>query len=290
LVARSARPALLVLAAALVLACGCRKAAAPLPPTQVVAVPVSALPLEPDDPAWQSVPEYPAKLILQDMVEPRQLAVTTGEVRVRAVTSGSQIAFRLGWTDASQDDVADSARFADACAVQLPAKTEPTVPAPQMGEPGRPVEITFWNACWQAIANGRGQSIRDLYPHATVDHYPFEAKPLENDPAAQSQMALRYAPALALGNRMASPGAEPVQDLVADGPGTLAPAPSSRSRGKGRWDSGAWAVVIARPLPAGFSPEAGSQVAFAVWEGAHQEVGARKMRTAWIPLTVAENP
>ena len=32
--------------------------------------------------------------------------------------------------------------------------------------------------------------------------------------------------------------------------------------------------------------EVGSQVAFAVWQGAHGEVGARKMRSAWIPLAL----
>jgi hypothetical protein len=34
----------------------------------------------------------------------------------------------------------------------------------------------------------------------------------------------------------------------------------------------------------GFSNATPSQIAFAVWEGAHTEVGARKMRTGWVPL------
>ena len=159
-----------------------------------------------------------------------------------------------------------------------------------MGEKGRPVEITFWNAAWQATVDGRGDSLRDLYPNAAVDHYPFQAKPLEKDPAAQREMAVRYAPARALGNRMAGPRDKPVQDLVAEGPGTLSPAPSSDSTGRGQRTPTGWSVVIARRLPAGLSPAAGSQIAFAVWQGAQEEVGARKMRTGWINLTMRGQP
>jgi hypothetical protein len=45
-----------------------------------------------------------------------------------------------------------------------------------------------------------------------------------------------------------------------------------------------WAVVIVRPVPDGLTPGARTVVAFAVWDGGRQEVGARKMRTGWIPL------
>ena len=43
-------------------------------------------------------------------------------------------------------------------------ENEPTVPAPQMGEAGRSVEITYWSAAWQAIVDGRGDTIQDVYP------------------------------------------------------------------------------------------------------------------------------
>jgi hypothetical protein len=97
-------------------------------------------------------------------------------------------------------------------------------------------------------------------------------------------MAQRYAPARALGAGMAGPRERPVQDLVAEGPGSLNPAASTRSAGRGWWTDGGWTTVLARPLPEGLNPDTRTQVEFAVWEGAHQEAGARKMRTAWIPL------
>jgi hypothetical protein len=174
--------------------------------------------------------------------------------------------------------------------VQIPAKTEPTIPAPQMGEPGRPVEIVMWNAAWQAVVDGRGDSIRDLYPRASIDHYPFEAASLEKGSAAQGEMAARYAPARSLGNTMAGPRTTPVQDLMAEGPGTLAPRTPSASTGKGVRTNDGWAVVIRRPFPEGVSERTGTQIAFAVWDGAHEEVGARKMRTGWIPVVLKARP
>ncbi len=44
--------------------------------------------------------------------------------------------------------------------------------------------------------------------------------------------------------------------------------------------------MLSRPLPTGLDPGMRTQVAFAVWQGAHQEVGARKMRSVWVPLLV----
>ena len=55
---------------------------------------------------------------------------------------------------------------------------------------------------------------------------------------------------------------------------------------KGLHKAAGWAVVLSRPLPAGLAPGGRSQVAFAVWEGSKQEVGSRKMRTGWTPLSL----
>lgn len=269
---------------------GCSPAPPPAPLAQVVALRTAAVPETPTDAAWDAAPEYVAKLLLQDLVEPRQMETTTSQVRVRALFDGSRLAFRLQWADPSANDLPGPKRFCDACAVQLPGRMEPTLPAPQMGEPGRPVEITYWNAAWQAAADGRGDSIRDLYPHAVVDHYPFQAPPLEKGSPDQEAMALRYTPARAVGNNVAGPHAKAVEDLLAEGPGTLSPAPASNSTGRGAHTGEGWAVVLVRRLPQGLSPDLGTQVAFAIWEGGHEEVGARKMRTAWIPLMFQQAP
>lgn len=261
---------------------GCRNAVATT--TEVVALQAKAIPAAPTDAAWEDAPEHPAKLLLQDLVEPRLMKASTAEVRVRAITNGSEVAFRLEWDDKTQNDLPGPARFLDACAVQVPAKLESNVPDPQMGGQGKTVEITYWRADWQASVNGRPDSLKEMYPNAAINGYPFEANSLEKGSAAQQEMATRYAPARALGNRRVGPRESPVEDLIADGPGSLSPAPPAGSKGKGVKSETGWSVVITRKLPNSLAPGARTQVAFAVWEGAQQETGARKMRTGWVPL------
>jgi DMSO reductase family type II enzyme heme b subunit len=263
-------------------ASGCRSAVATT--TEVVAIQSKDVPATPTDKAWDDVPEHQAKLLLQDLVEPRLMNASTAEVRVRAITNGTEMAFRLEWDDKTQNDLPGPARFMDACAVQVPSKLEANVPDPQMGGQGKTVEIAYWRADWQASVDGRPDSIKQIYPNASVDHYPFEARSLEKGSAAQQEMATRYAPARALGNRRVGPRDTPVEDLIADGPGTLSPAPPAGSKGKGIKTDDGWAVVITRRLPNGLAPGGRTQAAFAVWEGSHNETGARKMRTGWIPL------
>jgi hypothetical protein len=209
---------------------------------------------------------------------------STPEVRVRAIAGASEIAFRIEWDDASRDDIPGPARMADACAIQIPETIAKDLPDPQMGQDGRRVQVTYWRSDWQAYADGRGDTIRDLYPNAAIDHYPFEAKPLEPGSEAQKEMVRRYAPARALGNIRGGPRTQPVEDLVADGPGTLAPGPPLGGKGKGVHGKSRWSVVISRRLPDGLGPNQRTHIAFAVWQGGRQEAGARKMRSGWIPL------
>ena len=279
----------LVLGAAIIFAgalAGCKKAGPPVSDAEVKAGFEKTLPTTTDDPAWERAPLHPAKLLLQDMVEPRLMQGSTASVNVQAVTDGQRISFRLSWNDPTADDLPGPGRFGDAVAVQLPTLTSPDVPAPQMGEEGKTVEITYWSAVFQAMVNGRKDEIQAIYPRATVDHYPAEAASLKSGSAAQQNMEKRYSPARSLGNPMAGPRKLPVQDLIAEGPGTLRLADKPVSSGTGKRAKDGWTVLLSRPLPQGSQAGGRTQVAIAVWEGSHQEVGARKMRTVWIPLAL----
>ena len=267
---------------------GCRPAPPP-PVNEVVALGADSLPLDPGDAAWQQKPEYLAELVPQDLVEPRLLTPSTLEIRVRALTSGGEIALRLEWVDATVDDTPGPGAFLDGVAIQIPRRLETSPPDPQMGQEGRPVDIAFWRADWQASVDGRPDTLASLYPNAAIDHYPFEAEPLEPGSPAQQEVATRYAPAEALGNRRVGPRAQPVEDMVAEGPGTITTitaADGVRSRGRGVRTANGWAVVIARPMPAGLAPNVRTTIAFAVWDGAAREAGSRKMLTIWVPLSV----
>ena len=273
----------LVVAAA---AASCQRPVVPAP--EVIALRTAVLPERPEDPAWVAAPEHIAKLLLQDLVEPRLMTPSTPEVRVRALANATHIAFRLEWVDAEVNDLPGAGRFPDGCAVQVPQNHDISAPDPQMGMTGKGVQISYWRADWQASVDGRGDSITDLYPHASVDHYPFDAPSLDRGSEAQAQMARRYAPADAVGNRRGGPRTTAVEDLVAEGPGTITRAPAALSAGRGGRTPLGWAVVITRPIPDGLTPTVRTQVAFAVWEGAAHEAGARKMRSGWVGLAMRE--
>lgn len=279
---------MLVLIAVVLLCFGCGKKEPPVSSGEVQALVRTSVPGSLDDSVWSEAPMHLAKLIPQDIVEPRLMTPSTAQVKVQAVTDGTRVAFHLQWDDSSENDRPGAARFNDACAVQLPAKVEADVPAPQMGEGGRPVEITYWSANWQAMVNGRPDDIKGIYPNASVDHYPFQAPSLKQGSEDQKAMEKRYAPARAVENPVSGPRKVPVQDLIAEGPGTLRPAEKQLSTGNGKRTQTGWSVIIVRKLPEGARTGTKGQVAFAVWEGSKQEVGSRKMRTAWIPFSVGE--
>jgi DMSO reductase family type II enzyme heme b subunit len=264
----------------------CRRA--PAPTAEVIAISTASLPDEANDAAWDRAPEHVAALLLQDLVEPRLMKPSTREVRVRALANGSEIAFRLEWADGVANDLPGAGRFLDACAVQVPQKADVNAPDPQMGQEGRFVEITYWRSDWQASVGGRDDTIQSLYPNATVDHYPFQAQSLPPGSDAARDMATRYAPADAVGNRRGGLRQSAVEDLIAEGPGTLSPAPATTSRGRGMRTQNGWAVVLTRKMPDGLGPRGRTQVAFAVWEGSAEEAGARKMRSGWVGLSMRE--
>jgi len=271
----------------ILIAAGCGKKE-PAPTVEVVASYSQTLPSEPDDPLWNQTPLHVEALLVQDLVEPRLINPSTKEAQLRAFTDGERVAFLVEWEDATRDDLPTASSFPDTCALQLPVKVEQDAPDPQMGEPERPVRISFWSAFWQSSFDGRPDTIQALHPRATVDHYPFQAPTLKEGSDEQTSMALRYAPARMLGNLMAGPRESVVQDLIAEGPGTLSPADDAVSKGHGLRTENGWAVVISRPLPQGLGPGGQAQVAVAISDGSRDEGGSRKMRSAWMPLILEE--
>jgi hypothetical protein len=276
------------LCAAAILLVSCAKA--PEESTgEVTALWNETLPENPTDAIWEKAPRTNVELMLQDLVEPRLMTPSTTRLHARVVTDGERIAFRLEWDDATGNRIPITGNFPDACAIQFPRESGPDLPAPQMGETGRLVEITYWRASWQAEVDGElTDEITSFYPNAKPDHYPYEAQSLEPGSDEQKEIALRYAPAEAVGNAMAGPRTQPVQDLLAEGPGTLTPADRQVSTGNGARTPEGWRVMLVRPAPSWLARGIQSQVAFAVWDGEADETGARKMRSVWIPFAVPE--
>lgn len=260
---------------------------------QVSALAVTeALPTEdPASPLWDRAAEHPARLMVQDVTEPRLTTPGVELIKVRALHNGQWVVFRLEWEDKTQDLIPDTGQGSDGVAIQFPTQPGADVPNAAMGEAGKGVQICFWKAVWQDdAARGEGTDrIAALHPNASIDHYPY----LGNE-AARAEMAKRYAPAVAAGNPIAVKPEGAVQELVAEGFGTTTVAPKQGATGRGVWRDGRWFVTIARPLDEGpqlarLTPGQRTYAAFAVWDGGARHFGARKMRSGWVPLMLAGN-
>ncbi|HSA91759.1 MAG TPA: ethylbenzene dehydrogenase-related protein [Terriglobales bacterium] len=273
---------------------GCKRG--PQVDTQQVAAKYVSAPLPFEDPTsslWQQATEHPAKLMVQDIAEPKLLEPGVTLVNVRALHNGDWVVFRLEWEDATQDLIPRPGKGSDAAAIQFPLAQAADVPSPAMGERGKGVRIWYWKSLWQdddeRRAAGKGDRIATLYPNAAPDHYPFQA-----NPSAREEMEKRYAPARAAGNPiLARSNAGPVQVLMAEGFGNTTPTPAQTARGHGVWKDGKWMTTIARPLRPGAELgdlEVGKRgyVAFAIWDGDKQHTGSRKMRSGWIPFKLVE--
>ncbi|MCS6806940.1 MAG: ethylbenzene dehydrogenase-related protein [Acidobacteriota bacterium] len=262
---------------------------------QVSAVKITGpLPVEdPNAKLWNDAPEHPAKLMVQDVAEPKMMEPGISLIKVRALHNNDWLAFRLEWDDATQNLIPQPGASSDAVAIQFPLQAGADVPDAAMGEKGKGVRIWYWKAVWQdddeRAQAGRGDRIATLYPNATSDHYPFEA-----NAAARDEMEKRYAPAKAAGNPiLARPNASPVQVLMAEGFGHTTPSANQPSAGRGLWTRGRWTTTIARPIRGGAELgdlEVGKRtyIAFAVWDGAKQHTGSRKMRSGWIPFVLKD--
>lgn len=249
---------------------------------------------DPYDAAWKKAPYVEVPVFAQNIAMPKLDAATIPSVRVQALTDGERIAWRVSWADASPDGNVDAARFTDSVAIQFPIDAGA---APMMGhrDTGR-VQILHWKALWQKDIDVGFQDVEDLHPNMWSDLYwfaegsfPFSVPGAFNDPRSHTWFIAHQA-----GNPMAVfSRTQPVEELVAEGWGTLTAQQETVSQGRGVWVNGRWAVVFSRPMKSAdpldraFAPGDKAQVAFAVWNGGEGQVGGRKHWSNWTVFEVA---
>jgi hypothetical protein len=236
---------------------------------------------DPADDAWEAARPILVALAPQRLAPPFAAQAGVRPVlEVAALHDGGELALRIAWADDEADDTNGIDRFGDAVAVQL-ASGSGQVPPITMGGPGSPVHVLHWRGVWQRDLEAR-TGVETLYPHLVRDESPDDVLPAET-------AALWY-PARAVGNAIAAverPG--PVEELVAEGFGTLTPLAEQRARGGARWADGVWAVTIGIPLertPAGepLAPGSAWPISFALWRGSRGEHGSRKHFGDWATL------
>lgn len=105
-------------------------------------------PLSPGDPAWGAAPAMLLRIYPQRSTAPGFEEAAPATLKVQALTGKGQLALRLAWADKNEDrlDPKSTDRFADAAAVQFPARPGRQLPYIGMGEPNNPVSLWFWRA------------------------------------------------------------------------------------------------------------------------------------------------
>lgn len=255
---------------------------APLPLTD----PLAAL--------WADLPAQTVPLTAQAGIAPALLQASVASVEVKTVHDGQWIAFWLSWPDESQDMSATRLDdFSDAAAVEVaPAGSMPNI---CMGLVGQPLNLWHWKASWQKDVDEGFQEVLSAYPNFWGDFYPYVLgePPFRYPQDWRSPEARALVPAWEAGNLLANPErVTPVEDLSAEGFGTVTSQAHQDVLGHGVWKDGRWYVTFARTLSTGdpndsqLAPGDSRSVAFAVWNGSNQEVGARKQLSAWVTLVV----
>lgn len=244
--------------------------------------------------AWKEAREEVIPLMAQPMAVPRPKVTTTSSVRVQAIHDGKRIVFRLRWSDPNKNEGGKVGTYSDAAAIQFPTKEGPA-PIVFMGGKDQPVHIIHWRAQYQ-IDREKGQpTIKDLYPNANVDMYPMEFKDSGNLKGLDEEAQEVYSHGRAAGNPQSYPKTKGADEMMAEGFGTSVLLPEPVAEAMGRWEKNEWTLQIVRPLSIKdrSTLKVGQQgfVAFAVWQGARDEVGARKSVTmSWVPITLTELP
>jgi len=269
------------------------------------------LPIDPAASVWDDAPATEFKVMGQNITIPILFNPTVSTVNVRSMNNGTWIGWMLEWSDPSDDFMAlNTNQFRDAIAVVFPATDAKTFIA--MGGPGTPVNIMHWKADWQwDVDMGRYQDRQDAYPNMAYDLYVGDKGTKEtgegfqgieggyNDPqnprTPVEDVNKMYLPGSAAGNTFSTrdhPRETPIEELVAEGFGTLTPQQHQDSFGKGAYENGMWKVVIARkmvtedPTDTKFVAGKNTDIAVAVWDGGNREVNGRKAVALWHTLAI----
>ena len=247
------------------------------------------LSLEPEAAPWKDVPPMQVPLAWQNITKPMLLGPSIGSILVRSVHNGTWIAFMLEWSDKAKNaDVLQTQSFRDAVAVMFPLGNESQPPFLGMGEVGRPVNIWHWKADWQEDVSNQFQEIGLVHPNLWVNYYPLAEGNQSYPSPPVTNLSKTFVSGLAAGNPMSNPfRTTPVEDLIAEGFGSLTSQPQQDVTGNGVWRDGVWKVVLARPITtadpndAQFEGWLRKNIAFSVWDGGAMEVDGRKSFSNW---------
>ncbi len=232
--------------------------------------------LDPENPVWDDVPVRQVHMI---PLNARKNPIN--RVQFQSLINEDAIAFRLEWDDPTPNRTSSRHQdFKDAVAMEfamgdvLLHKHGHNEPFFGMGNRGKVVNIWQWRADWQTEIETK-EELEYATKGMDLDTMIFggEVNPVD------SLNPFRDVP---------------VEELNAEGFGTLTPQPQTKQNilGKGIYQDGKWQVVLYRTLESlnkwdvVFRKETPVLVAFAVWDGAYQDRNGRKVVSMWQRLNL----
>ena len=239
---------------------------------------------DPSADAWKDADRTYVALAAQQIAQPFLDKAGITSLDARALHNGAEVALLLEWDDDSVDDLDGIRRYHDAVAVQLPTRSG-APPALTMGGPGSPVHILQWRATWQRdIDSGGNTGVDQIYPEVVHDVMPDDILPPK---AAQLYWVGREA-----GNPLSQKvRTSPVEEVVAEGFGSVTHLATQTAVGHGNNEDGRWRVVIAVPsarkgVGEPLAPGTTWPISFAVWLGSEENRGGRKHIANWQTLVL----
>jgi mono/diheme cytochrome c family protein len=230
--------------------------------------------LDPYHEIWNKIPEKVVRLL---PLNARKRPIS--HIKIQTAINDDAVAFRLEWEDPIPDRSSSRHQdFKDAVAVEfalgdvLLHKHGHNEPFFGMGNRGKVVNIWQWRADWQTEIE-------------TKEKLEYATKGIDLDTMI---FGGEVNPVDAL-----NPFRDvPVEELNAEGFGTLTPQPRTKQnvQGKGMWKDGSWSVVLYRDLDSlnkwdkKFMNDQPILVSFAIWDGSEQDRNGRKVVSMWQSL------
>lgn len=249
---------------------------------------------DPNHRMWAAAKPYNVPLICQTITNPKNIHCATSKILVSVVTNGKQIGIKMDWVDVSKDELnIQHEQFRDAAAVMFPVKAGDE-PSFTMGNAGNMVNIWHWKSEWQKDHTGstaatERMDMEDVYPYMSADWYVDEepdGKVSYHD--RQGKHLGSFDPAASSGNIFSKidKRRSAVEDLNAEGFGTLTTQETQNVDGHGAWNQDGWRVVFVRDLADSDKNDVqltgdSTPIAFAVWDGSNSERNGLKSISRW---------
>lgn len=213
---------------------------------------------------------------------------------VKAVHDGLTIYFQISWKDPTENARAIAIHeFRDAVALMFPLGAVNITPAehfsPRMGDREKPVNLWHWKADWESdlLVKGELEDVEAQYPNMHDDWNTNPFSPYYHRDMITSVSVLSGGRAAL--NLLSQPGRRrTVEDLNAEGFGTLTTQDHQDVNGCSQYKDGTWTVIIYRslitedPHDVQFVPGGNSFFNMAVWNGNEKDRnGQKNISTQW---------